>query len=40
MLHIKGDNMKRVLGKVIAFMFYKRERKLPEVQIQVITYNG
>ncbi len=32
--------MKKVFGKIIAFLFYKRERKLPEIQIQVMSYNG
>jgi len=32
--------MKRVIGKIITFMFYKKVRKLPKVQIQVTTYNS
>lgn len=35
-LHVvvnKGDNMKRIIAKVITFLFYKKERKLPEIQI-------
>jgi len=32
--------MKRIIGKIITFMLYKKERKLPKVQIQVTTYSS
>jgi len=32
--------MKMVLQKVITFIFYKREKKLPAVQIQVTSYTA
>lgn len=28
--------MKRFLGKIVTFLFYKKERKLPQVQIQLM----
>lgn len=32
----KGDDMKRILTKVVTFLFYKSERKLPEIQISLM----
>jgi hypothetical protein len=32
----RSKSMKRFMGKIITFLFFKKERKLPEVQIQLM----
>jgi hypothetical protein len=34
--YIKGDKMMRVITKVFTFIFYKSERKLPSIEIQLM----
>ena len=32
--------MKRVLSAIVTFLFFKKDEKFPEIQIQATSYNG